>query len=391
MSFSIPPSSSRTMNRGLSPRMRNSSPHDFYDQNITFDFAALPLTSHRFELDTTEENFLIIQEKIMLCKSNLNSCPKCFEYLNLVQDLEEICKSYSKHRSRLLNSFFEIYLNLQEESKKSRDLHSKYQKLQQEIDDNLGGLTDRKVNNKIKSLKNEIKHKSNQVIELTEKLKAIESVNGFNKKLEAGENLSREINEKDKLIMTMQQIIKEKMPGTVIPAGVSCRDCLKKSAEIENLNFELNRTREATSSNKKEKIIKDVKNPLVKTMVEIQDRIRTWWENKQDFPSQAWKREGEELVLSLESRVAIMAESTVEQPGRDLRSAVHKKIIEVEADFLDIETHFKNFTDAYMNDSNVMVVVEKVKQITEKFLELPYLLKPLFDLLKDYEKKELIT
>lgn len=391
MSFSIPPSSSRTMNRGISPRIRNSSPQDYYDQNITFDFAALPLTSQRFELDTTEENFLIIQEKIMLCKSNLNSCPKCFEYLNLIQDLEEICKSYSKHRSRLLNSFFEIYLNLQEESKKSRDLHSKYQKLQQEIDDNLGGLTDRKVNNKIKSLKNEIKHKINQVNELTEKIRAVESVSEYKKKFEANESISKELIEKDKLIMSMQQIIKDKLPGINISTGSNCKECIKRLNEIEFLNLELSKVKETARTTKKESIYKDIKNPLVKSMVEIQNRIEAWWENKQEIFTVAWKREGEELVQSLVSRVAIMAESTVDQPGRDLRSAVHKKIIEVEAEFLDLETHFKNLSDPCKTDRSVLDIIDKVKYITEKFLELPYLLKPLFDLLKDYEKKELIT
>ena len=68
-----------------------------------------------------------------------------------------------------------------------------------------------------------------------------------------------------------------------------------------------------------------------------------------------------------------MAESKIEQTGRELRSAVHKKICEVEADFMDL-----GFQD------------ERVKKIMEKFLELPYLLKPLFDLLKEYERKELV-
>ena len=68
-----------------------------------------------------------------------------------------------------------------------------------------------------------------------------------------------------------------------------------------------------------------------------------------------------------------MAGNKVEQNGRELRSAVHRKICEIEADFLDLG----------LQD-------EKVKIIMDKFLELPYLLKPLFDLLKDYEKKELI-
>lgn len=387
MSFSNPPSTSRTMNREASPRLRNSSPApDFYDPVLTFDFNALPLITNRFEFDNTEEKFFIIQEKIISSKSNLNSCPKCFEYLNLIQDLEEICKSFCKHRTRLLNSFFEIYLSLQEECKKSRDIQSKYQKLQQEIDENIGGLTERKVNSKIKSLKNEIKHKSNQINELVEKLKTFELVSDFKKKLELDSTTAKDLIEKDKLIMSLQQIIKEKIPGLPLPSSLTCKDCAKKSSEIENLASELQKLRESPA--KASKVQKDFKNPIVKSMVEIQERITTWWENKQDFHSPVWKREGEDLVLSLESRVSLMANAAVDQPGRELRSAVHKKIIEVEAEFMDLDSIIKSLPELTRAETGVLI--EKAKTITEKFLELPYLLKPLFDLLKEYEKKELI-
>ena len=387
MSFSNPASTSRTNNREPSPRLRNSSPaQDYYDPVLAFDFNALPLVTNRFEFDNTEEKFFMIQEKIISSKNNLNSCPKCYEYLNLIQDLEEICKSFCKHRTRLLNSFFEIYLSLQEECKKSRDIHTKFQKLQQEIDENIGGLTDRKVNSKIKSLKNEIKHKSNQINELIEKLKSFEVVSEFKKKVESEASFVKELVEKDKLIMSLQQIIKEKIPGVSIPGGLTCKDCAKKSSEIESLSSELVKLKESPS--KAGKVQKDVKNPIVKSMVEIQERITTWWENKQDFHSPVWKREGEDLVLSLESRVSLMANAAVDQPGRELRSAVHKKIIEVEAEFMDLDSIIKSLPELTRTETGLLI--EKAKTITEKFLELPYLLKPLFDLLKEYEKKELI-
>lgn len=376
------------MNRGVSPRLRNSSPpQDFYDPNINFDFNALPLVTNRFEFDNTEEKFLAIQEKILTSKSNLNSCPKCFEYLNLIQDLEEICKSFAKHRTRLLNSFFDVYLSLQEECKKSRDIQIKFQKLQQEIDENIGGLTERKVNSKIKSLKNEIKHKSNQISELVDKVKSLEVVNEFKKKVESEAGVGRELMEKDKVIMALQQVIREKIPGICLPgAGVECKECLRKNLEIDGLALELGKMRE--SSVKTGKMQKDIKNPVVKSMVEIQERITAWWENKQDFHSPVWKREGEDLVLSLESRVSLMANAAIDQPGRDLRSAVHKKIIEVEAEFMDLDSIIKSLPELIRSETEALV--GKTKTITEKFLELPYLLKPLFDLLKEYEKKELI-
>jgi gas vesicle protein/predicted DNA-binding protein YlxM (UPF0122 family) len=365
--------------------MHNSSQQDFFEVN--FDFNALPMASNRFEFDNTEEKFLVLQEKILSSKSNLNSCAKCFENLNLIQDLEEICKSFARHRTRLLNSFFEMYLALQEECKKSRDLLTKYQKLQQEIEENIGGLTERKVNSKIKSLKNEIKHKSNQISDLTDRLKSFEVVSEFKKKLEITETSLKEVAEKDRLILTLQQLIKEKLPGANIPTSYSCKECIKKSSDVDALQLELSRLKESIS---KVKVVKDVKNPLVKSMVEIQERITAWWENKQEFHSSSWKREGEDLVLNLESRVALMAEAAIEQPGRELRSAVHKKIIEVEAEFLNLEEKTKLLHENCKDNEIVQAVTGKIKDITDKFLELPYLLKPLFDLLKDYEKKELI-
>ena len=93
-------------------------------------------------------------------------------------------------------------------------------------------------------------------------------------------------------------------------------------------------------------------------------------------------------MLSLESRVSLMANAAVDQPGRELRSAVHKKIIEVEAEFMDLDSIIKSLPELTRAETGVLI--EKAKTITEKFLELPYLLKPLFDLLKEYEKKELI-
>ena len=262
----------------------------------------------------------------------------------------------------------------------------RFQKLQQEIDENIGGLTERKANSKIKSLKNEIKHKSGQINELMDKLKSFEVVSEFKKKVESEAGVAKELAERDKVIMSLQQVIKEKIPGIVLPGLVVCKECSKKSLEIEGLSSELAKVRE--SALKAGKVQKEIKNPVVKSVVEIQERITAWWENKQDFHSPIWKREGEDLVLSLESRVSLMANAATDQPGRELRSAVHKKIIEVEAEFMDMESIIKSLPELIRSETEALV--GKTKTITEKFLELPYLIKPLFDLLKEYEKKELI-
>lgn len=55
--------------------------------------------------------------------------------------------------------------------------------------------------------------------------------------------------------------------------------------------------------------------------------------------------------------------------GRELRISIHKKIIEIETDFNELPANPDNF--------------EIIKM---KYLQLPYLLKPIFDLTKQYEK-----
>lgn len=55
--------------------------------------------------------------------------------------------------------------------------------------------------------------------------------------------------------------------------------------------------------------------------------------------------------------------------GRDLRISIHKKICEIETDFIELTPN-----------------VESFDIIKAKYLQLPYLLKPIFDLTKQYEK-----
>jgi hypothetical protein len=55
--------------------------------------------------------------------------------------------------------------------------------------------------------------------------------------------------------------------------------------------------------------------------------------------------------------------------GRELRISIHKKICEIETDFIELAANQENF-----------------EIIKVKYLQLPYLLKPIFDLTKQYEK-----
>lgn len=55
--------------------------------------------------------------------------------------------------------------------------------------------------------------------------------------------------------------------------------------------------------------------------------------------------------------------------GRDLRMSIHRKICEIETDFIELAPNHDSF-----------------ETIKAKYLQLPYLLKPIFDLTKQYEK-----
>ena len=374
--LSVPISTNRTSNPRPSSRLRNRSPQPGESSGI-FDFSAQPLTTQRFDIDLTEEKLLKLKEKISISKNNLNDCKKCFEYLSIIEELEEITNLFSRNRVKLLNSFFELYIALQDEMRKNKDLIAKHQKLVQEIDGNLEGLTERKVSNKLKSLKNEIKHKSQVISDLSAKVSNFEKYNELKKSIDISQVISKEILEKEKAMYSMQNIIKENLPEAyILTSHDPCKDCQKKQAEIENLSLEISKQKEINTNLSKNRnmFLKDCKNPAVKSMLTIKNLLVSWWENRQDTTSQLWKREGGELIQELVFSLEKLAESKVEQTGRELRSAVHKKICEVEADFMDL-----GFQD------------DRIKIIMEKFLELPYLLKPLFDLLKEYEKKELLV
>lgn len=376
-SLSIPSSSNRTSNRKPSPHVRVLSPRPSTEPPLLFDFSARPLTTQRFDIDLTEEKFITLKDKIAVSKHNLNDCKKCFEYLGIIEELEEITNSLSRNRVKLLNSFFELYISLQEEMKKNKDLIAKHQKLVQEVDGNLEGLTERKVTNKMKSLKNEIKHKMQIITDLTSKVNYFEKYNELKANIDYSQGVSKELLEKEKTIYSMQNIIKENLPESFsISIHEPCKACTKKQTELDVLLGEIAKQREIINNLSKNRnlFLKDCKNPAVKSMLELKGLFVDWWENKQDSTSQLWRRNGEELIQDLVFSIEKLAESKIEQTGRELRSAVHKKICEVEADFMDL-----GFQD------------EKVKKIMEKFLELPYLLKPLFDLLKEYEKKELVA
>ena len=273
--LSMPVSSTRSNMRDISSRIGFMSPRNI-ESSIPFDFFAKPLTTQRFDIDITEEKLIKLKEKIFKSKNNLNDCKKCFEYLAIIEDLEEITNLFSRSRVKLLNNFFELYINFQEEIRKNKDLIAKNQKLVQKIEGNLEALTDRKINNKLKSLKNEIKHKNQVINELNSKILNIEKYNEVKIAFDQSKVNSKELLEKEQTIYNMHKVIKENLPESfMFSAHDSCKECLKKEKEIDLMNTEISKQKEIINNLSKHRNMSpgDCKNPIVKAMIELKNAI----------------------------------------------------------------------------------------------------------------------
>jgi len=109
-------------------------------------------------------------------------------------------------------------------------------------------------------------------------------------------------------------------------------------------------------------------------LLESREILEKWWNQRSNFPQESeWIKEGQQII----SQACAFAKDTLEvkpmikgRPGRELRMSVHKQVIEIE--------------QAFNNVSSISPEIEEIKRM---FLELPYLLKPIFDLMKEYEQQ----
>ena len=235
-------------------------PQASQDLSTPFDFSSCPITTQKFDIDITEDRFLKLKEKIVGIKNSLNDCKKCNELSQFLSELEDIANVFTRNRVKMLNSFFEMYIMLQEEIKKNKDISSKFQKLNQEIDNNLDCLTDRKVANKLKGLKNEVKYKSQLITELTERITCLENSNELKIKVHNSKTFEFEQLEKEKQIFFKTQTSNLAKP---------CKDCAAKKIDLEALQSEIAKNKETINLLKTKNTIKDSSNPLVKSMIEL--------------------------------------------------------------------------------------------------------------------------
>lgn len=110
------------------------------------------------------------------------------------------------------------------------------------------------------------------------------------------------------------------------------------------------------------------------SLIEKRQSLERWWNCRSDFAQESdWIREGQQLIAQTcsSAKEALDLKPVIKgRPGRDLRMTVHKQVIEIEQAFNEI--------------GQTTPVIQDIKL---KFLELPYLLKPIFDLMKEYEQQ----
>jgi len=112
----------------------------------------------------------------------------------------------------------------------------------------------------------------------------------------------------------------------------------------------------------------------LKALVDDQMVLERWWVKVPEAVKDSdWFKEGQLAVHQIRSDItkALTVKPLVKgRPGREIRMSVHKKFIEIEQDF-----------------NSLPFSTEPLEVIKRKFLELPYMLRPLFDIMKDYEQQ----
>lgn len=141
--------------------------------------------------------------------------------------------------------------------------------------------------------------------------------------------------------------------------------------KLENIKINLNEERDMRSI-----VYPGAKS--LRSLIENQQMVDRWWRRVAGIMGDIdWVREGNKLVDKsgvLIQEVIQSKPASAGSAGRDVRRRIHQQVITIERKFGEMLK--ESFITSY-----------KVNEVKELFLELPYLIKPLFDLMKDYESQ----
>lgn len=250
-------------------------------------------------------------EEFMKIKEKVNECSKC-------SVLVRVCDKMFAHKQKTLVCLLDTFNIIQKESVLRLRTQGELDELR-----NLKGLNEELSGpyKKIKALNVELKKKEKILSDLM---------------LENRELTKNRINV-EKLLIQMQKDVIAK--AETIKKMEKCEKCEEKDEEIRS----------------KGKNIKELQESIQFLTVKLSENFKLGAEH--------------EMALQKIENFAFVLNFIPEVNGRDLRMSIHRKICEIETDFIELAPN-----------------VESFETIKEKYLQLPYLLKPIFDLTKQYEK-----
>ncbi|OMJ91098.1 hypothetical protein SteCoe_6463 [Stentor coeruleus] len=182
-------------------------------------------------------------------------------------------------------------------------------------------------------LDNDSKIKDKKISELLEENKRLNISRIYNQKLIC--NLEKDNQNK----LHQISILEKKIKDLELRPLSSCTECIEKDKENKNLAGH----------------IQDLQKNIGFLNVKIVETNKLYSEKVNELQKLEIFNELLELIP--------------EGNGRELRISIHKKICEIETDFIELTPNEESFD-----------------VIKAKYLQLPYLLKPIFDLTKQYEK-----
>ena len=338
----------------------------------------------------------------MLKIDEVMECWECESLKEANKVLQEKLNSQTEEKQKVLSSFHELF--------------DQYQKLQKEneklVESALQNSNKTKLLQKLNELKTEVKEKDQEIQEMRQYIREsnLKSTEELNKVISSNKDslehtkqelksqineLQKNIHNKDTIIRNFEKVISENIPQyTQTLSTPQCLECQNKEStvntqkkNIEELNEYIKHYSQETHQwlLEKDQTINSLKRQLLKFPVincensalrELGQTTHLLINSLKSVckSNSPWSQQVAELVSKLANKVEVICKNSKQlldnQEGKQLRTQVHKHIIEIEKKFLELEE-----TDP---------ATEEIKKL---FLELPLLLKPLFDQNKKFENQ----
>ena len=258
-----------------------------------------------------------IDDEFYNSKQIYRECNDCKKLLKLCDDI-------FKQKVRAIACLSEVFSLLQQEI--HRNLISSIEKNDKNQSENTG------ANKKITNMTSDIKKKNEELQELLYENRELNINRIYTQRLL--NQMQQDIEVKANNIKKLEKLVENNNNQTDL-----CIKCKEKDHELRI----------------KTENAKELNDQLEGLAIKLAESIKIISDKSYDL----------QKISSIQEVLTSMPEIN----GRELRISIHKKICEIETDFIELSANQENF--------------EIIKM---KYLQLPYLLKPIFDLTKQYEK-----